>query len=371
LLNSGELLLVTDIVDKQLSSQKKIIVGLATRNQGYYYKRELYRAVKPKILVLGSSRVMQFRKTFFNTTMVNVGGAMSSINEGFSFVQDAYKYNTPELVILGLDYWWFNENALLPSKKIKPPLELASNISLQKYILPFKWLWQGKIEKEQYFNLLNPLGLFKSIDNKNIGLDGLLNQNGFGPDGSYFYTKTISGKEKNYDELFLVSLHNMEHNLDRFEYGRKVAPIHWQNFLDMVNFIHSKGSKLVVFIPPLAPTVAQRMKDFRQEYSFIDDLRNLLESHGIQYYDFHDPNVLKTSDCEFIDGIHGGDVVYGKILMYMAQRDNELWPVVEKKYITEKIEQFSDFGMIQHEETSVTEVDFLKLGCKKYRKSTI
>src|ERR1700722_4483896 len=118
LFNSGELLSDKDIADKQLASEKNCIVGLATRNSGYYYKQEMYRKIKPEILILGSSRVMQYRKEFFSRSMLNAGGAMNSINEGFSFVTDSFNEVAPKVLIMGLDYWWFSANYKATSQRI-------------------------------------------------------------------------------------------------------------------------------------------------------------------------------------------------------------------------------------------------------------
>lgn len=370
LLNSGELLSIDEIVKNQLSSNDTCIVGLATRNQGYYYKRAMYKELAPKILILGSSRVMQFRKDFFQASMMTSGGAMSSINEGFSYIKDTFDTKIPEVVIIGIDYWWFNENATFPSTEIKPPLELSSRISVRKYILPLMWVWDGKISKKTYLNMMNPLHLLQTTFNDGIGVDGLLNKNGFGSDGSYYYTKTISGTEKNYDENFQVSLKNIEKNGARFEYADRIHPLHLKNFLDLITYIKNAGSKVILFIPPVSPAVAKKMRDYSEHYRFLDELRSKLTDNGLEYFDFHDPHILNTSDCEFIDGIHGGDVVYARILKHISDRNSGLQEQVNMPFLERAISDYQNLAMIPQDKMKLLETDFLKLGCNKKTSSS-
>jgi hypothetical protein len=365
LYNSGELLPIEEIVDKQLASEKYCVVGLATRNQGYYYKKTMYEKVKPDVLVLGSSRVMQFRQGFFSASMVNAGGAMSSINEGFSYVKDAFSIHRPKLIILGLDYWWFNENALPPTTQIKPPLPLSHHISLRSYLLPYKWLWQKKITVSQYVERVNPFFLLPHGFNNGIGVDGGINQNGFAKDGSYVYSKTITGKEKNIDDKFELSFDSIEHNGPRFEYGKHVNNTHFNNFIHMVKFIQQHNVKVVLFIPPLAPSVAKKMDGFKNEYLFIEELRDRIKAAGLTYQDFHHPSQIATNDCEFIDGIHGGDVTYARILSFLAEQNAPLKSYINTATLDNITKYYNNIAMVPHKSISSHEVDFLHLGCDK------
>ncbi len=271
LLNNGELMSIENIVDTQLSNDY-CIVGLATRNQGYYYKKEMYHRLKPDILIHGSSRVMQFKGTYFSQNMFNSGGTMSSVNEGYSFLKEAFAEHKPKLVIIGIDYWWFNKSVVEPSSTIKPPLPLSHQISLRSYLLPYQWLWQKKVPFSYYFETMNPFYAFNSKSNQGIGLDGAMNRTGFAPDGSYFYTKTVTGKEVSRDKHFEFNLELVASNDSRFEKDARVDPIHFNNFLSMVDFIKQSKVKVIFFIPPVAPLVENKLKNL----ALMEDLRHHL-----------------------------------------------------------------------------------------------
>ena len=58
---------------------------------------------------------MQFREESFNENFITTGGAMNHLNEGYLFLEEMTKVHKPEIIILGLDFWWFNENYYQPN----------------------------------------------------------------------------------------------------------------------------------------------------------------------------------------------------------------------------------------------------------------
>ena len=65
----------SDIVKRQIKNDS--IYGTSLNQNTFSYKLELIKNVAPKIIALGSSRIMQFRKEDFNTSFINAGGAMN------------------------------------------------------------------------------------------------------------------------------------------------------------------------------------------------------------------------------------------------------------------------------------------------------
>jgi len=346
---------IEEIVDKQLSSPDYCIVGLATRNQGYHYKKEMYQRVLPAVFVHGSSRVMQFKGDYFTQTMFNSGGSMGSVHEGFSFLKEAFVLHKPKIMIMGIDYWWFSKNYMLPPAEIRPPLPLSHRISLRSYLLPYEWLWQKKLTFSDYFHTMNPMYYFKRSLTHGIGVDGALNRTGFGPDGSYIYTKTVIGKEKSNVEAFQLKGHV-------FDKEAVVDEAHFNHFLAMVDFIRQNKVKVIFFIPPVAPTIENKMKHLK----VVDELRNRLRLAEIPYYDFHDPRILKTSDCEFVDATHGGDLLYARILGYLASHEPALKSYLDLAridYVTHHLQHLARIPCSRV--TKEPEIDFLEIGCDK------
>ncbi len=362
LLNCGELLPVKEIAEKQLKAKSGSLVGLATRNQGYYYKKELYLKTKPQVLVHGSSRVMQFKEAYFSKRMFNTGGSMNNITEGQAFLQSVFNEHKPSIVILGIDYWWFNKTLREPPKEVNPPVELSHRISFRTYLLPFKWLWQGKITLADYVQHLNPLAYFKGDYAQGIGVDAILNQNGFDHDGSYLYSKTTTGKEKALDQHFAHNLELIKINDPRFDKFAHIDERHFAQFLNLLAFLEAQDIKVVLFIPPVAPTILSHLENG----AYVNELRLKLKEAHINFYDFHDPAVLKTSDCEFLDGTHGGEVLYARIIKHLAKHEPDLAPYVDNQYVHRVTDMFGNLARVPKPELGLEpEIDFLQMGCDK------
>ena len=88
----------------------------------YRYKLMLHDLRKGSVLVLGSSRVMKFREYAFNTAFVNAGGVANSLGKARAMLELLIGTHRPKVVLLGLDYWWFDARQSEASRAVFPPL---------------------------------------------------------------------------------------------------------------------------------------------------------------------------------------------------------------------------------------------------------
>jgi hypothetical protein len=104
------------------------------------------------------------------------------------------------------------------------------------------------------------------------------------------------------------------------------------------------------------------------KYRYISELRRRLGEFGIPIADFHDPQSIPATDCEFVDGYHGGDVTYLKMLRTMARDWDWLRPMVDVEAASATIANF-DGNIIDQSNgdkfNGRPEVDFLGLGCSR------
>lgn len=358
---AGEYKSIEDIVTIQRDALKinnqKIIYGSSIRAVNYYYKKALMNRISPEIIALGSSRVMQFRQEMFSLRFVNLGGAMNSLDSGLKICKDIIK-KKPKLVIIGIDFWWFNEHFQKPGfKELLAPKQYkakSSDIDLVR-----NWLKEDKISY---------LDLFKGMLNfpvKAVGVAGLLNGDGFGPDGSYYYTSVLSGKKKHHDPRFSDTLSRIKKGERRFEFATRFSDIHFKQFIFILDELAKNDIKVVLFFPPLASVVNNKMVMMETKYSYIPKLKKALAGAGYTFYDFTDAKKLGSSDCEFIDGFHGGEVTYSRILNELARADQRVTQYVNLKYLSKKIKEFNGLAFINTRSGSANEMDFLGLGCKK------
>jgi len=95
------------VVNVQTNASEFCVYGSALYARMRQYKFALYKHVKPKIITIGSSRVMEFRGGFFSKSFVNMGGVLGAMHTTPCIIDQILSYHKPELIVLGLDFWRF------------------------------------------------------------------------------------------------------------------------------------------------------------------------------------------------------------------------------------------------------------------------
>ena len=150
------------------------------------YKLVLYAAVKPEVVVLGSSRAGNVRAAFFERPFVNMAGAAMDLESLRLLVDRMLAVHRPRVVLLGLDFWWLTAGAPAgrPERIVQPSLLDASTLRA-----PWRWLVQGRIAPA---DMLAPLQHRLRADR--YGLEAQLRDTGYGPDGSLYEGAVLDGR---------------------------------------------------------------------------------------------------------------------------------------------------------------------------------
>ena len=333
-------------------------------NDMFKYKLELIKNIKPKIIALGSSRVMQFREESFNTSFITTGGAMNYLNEGYLFLQEMKKIHKPEIIILGLDFWWFNEKFYQPKvfdQQEKKEIDIKSKIN-QTLSMVIK----GEISFDIFEYILKDTNDITSY--QNMGLRSLKYSNGFRKDGSYQYSNFILGDEKNSDIKFSNTYDRINNGNSRFEYANHVSKERVEIFDEIIKFAKDNDIKLILFIPPLANEVIEKMSSLGDKYNYVSEFRKLVKDTDIENYDFHDMRDYYKDSCEFVDGFHGGDVTYQRILKKMYDQNSSLSKYLNIDLIRKSIDDNKGKTLTIFDKSKYKvykENDYLELGCVK------
>lgn len=364
--NSGELHDTESVAAQQAASSEFCIVGTALHEDLYRYKLALYRAYKPEVIALGSSRMLQYRGLYFRGHYLNMGSSLREIATGEHILAAMLKTHRPKLILLGVDYWWFNDSIEKPGRTQSPKPRMLE-LDIGKLLQPYAWMREGKLDAARFLARLNP---FLRSDHCRIGVSALEEASGFGPDGSYYYTGTVTGAKHNvYDRGFGDTLKEMHKGRSRLRHGTQVNPAHVAMFRNFVDEMNKAGIKVVLILPPHAPRIAREMRQMGNAYAYIGDMHQKLDDAGLRYHDFHDPSSLGATDCEFYDGSHAGDIVAARVLRQLAQdSDTGLAPYLDLVAIESAIVENTAMAMLPDKRvTRLPEVDFLDLGCEKRR----
>lgn len=344
-----------------------VVFGSGVSQDFVDYKLRLYEAVKPEIATVGSSRVMQFRASSFRRTFVNVGGVAGNLAVLRSTLNAMLAVHKPKAVILGLDFWWFMPQWHTDPFKEEPTTSGSYNYGFENLKKPWTWLFEGKISPAE---IVAPLvGIFRKT---RYGIMAQQTDDGFGPDGSWYYTAEITGRSRPFDYRFEDTLKQARYGIKSFYRARpdQEGPNleHLDAFAEIYCRLRARGIATFVFIAPLSERVLNVMHQSKQGYSHLFALRNALLERGIDVLDFTDPRSLGSDDCEFVDGFHGGEVTYDRILRAMADRWPALLSYVNMERLDVVIRDWKGHALVADERlTGSPETDFMHWGCPKQR----
>ncbi len=363
--NAGEL----DSIEQVAAMQQKssALYGTALHPNVYPYKIELLRASNPKVVVIGSSRVLQIRGSHFLTPFVNLGRTVNYPAEAEKLVEDMLAVSKPELVLFGVDFWWFNPHSIFAFTFASHEFR-GGELSVDALIAPVKWLWQGKVSPSLFFNIIRSGHPFRVNRVPMFGVQAIVLGNGFSSDGSNYYLGTVYGRGSAEDPKFSDTLSRIARKIGQFRQAREIDESRFEVLRRTIERLEAEGIRVITFLPPLAPTVLAAMKQDAQSYQYIDEVRARMPEISAHHFDFHDGRVLGTSDCEFVDGFHGGDVTFGRLLDAIATDPSSgLSRYFAAERVRAVIKMFAGNALSDHRYRldGENELDFLEIGCAK------
>lgn len=361
--------LALERVVKAQAQGKFVIFGSAISQNFIEYKLELYKNIRPDICVIGSSRVMQFRGAWFDKPFVNMGGVAGNLAELRYTIEQILRISPPRAMLIGLDFWWF-----MPQWEKEPlkPLDYRGasyNYDFQKLKKPWQWLLEGKISLGEF---LRPLGASFSRDFRpdRYGILAQQYSEGFGPDGSWYNTAELTGKKPPFDYQFSDTLEQIDMGIKAFFHAQKdqhaPSPAHIQAFMEILRLLNDKNIEYWLFIPPLSQKAFDQMARNRRLWPHLFDLQKSLARMGLDVPDFSSPKSLESDDCEFIDGFHGGEIAYARLLLALAKSSPKLLYYINMERLVRLVRDWQGHAMSFNINVSVDpEIDFNNFGCPK------
>lgn len=294
---------------------------------------------KPKVVAIGSSRVLQFRKEMFREPFYNYGYTTTSIGTILPTLKLITEDSPPQYLILGLDQWNFNKKW----DKSEYPNYHQRNIIIQNIAVPSIPAFLKEIfESKNFFNI--PEG--------KIGLNAVNYNNGFRRDGSRDYGTQIEKLELNdttlEDYQFRNTFSRIQEGNHRFQYGKEINFSDLQYIEDIIDYCINQDIKLFIFMPPFAPSVWAAMER-SGNYNYIKEadkhVKRICNIHNIPYFNFSGSHLVHYSDSEMLDGFHGSERVYGKMLLHMAQLSSDIESIIDKDNLIQTLNETSHLNM--------------------------
>ena len=286
-----------------------------TLDQGtfrYKYLQILRR--HPEILVLGSSRMMQFRAEMFGrqaSTFYNGGGIIHSIEDLHTFLDRLPTEATPKIVILGVDFWWLNPNERKESiDSFAVGVEVEGTYSWQGHANALAGYVRHPVSLRDLFT--HSFG--KQFDRNAIGLAAVQHHQGFRPDGSKrFEIKLPATPEEWRHRLPGKKIVNKDILGENFPFAfTEGVP---NSLLDQLRAallkFKARGVFVIGYNPPIASewaalvSTSPRHKEFWKEYH--EKVPELFRSVQFPFVDVITPQQIGLDDRYMRDWYHGHD----------------------------------------------------------------
>ena len=294
---------------------------------------------EPKVVAIGSSRVLQFREEMFREPFYNYGYTTSSNGTILPTLKLITEDSPPQYLILGLDQWNFNKKW----DKSEYPNYRQRNIIIQNIALQsIPAFLKEVLESKNFFNV--PEG--------KIGLNAVKYNNGFRRDGSRDYGTYIEKLDLNdttiKDYLFRETFSRIEEGNDRFEYGENIDLSDLKYIEDIIEYCDNANINLIIFMPPFAPSVWAAMES-SGNYNYIKKankhIKKICNTNDVPYFNFSSPDLISYFDDEMLDGFHGSERVYGKMLLHMAQYSSRVARIIDEDNLVQALKNTSQLNM--------------------------
>lgn len=272
---------------------------------------------KPRILALGSSRVMKFRSEMFGEgreSFYNGTGLVTQIEDLDDFVE-LFRGNVPKVVILGIDPWILNDQRHVSHRLAA---ELGTDAALD---------WKAHLAVLRHLKGRDIRRLWQAVRNHTpdrIGAAATLNDEGYRLDGSfstYLPTRGIDWKFKDRESPPITErIRNAEKG---FEATSHVSAVRMRKLSRNLQVLKSSGATVIGFLPPVSSESYQLLSSLPAQQQFWSEYKTetakLFKELDMPFTDATDLASLGLDDRYMTDGIHAEETFHLYLLRRMLE----------------------------------------------------
>ncbi|GAA5507365.1 hypothetical protein [Novipirellula caenicola] len=292
------------------------------------YKFATIQLRNPKIIALGSSRVMQFRDFMFSPledSFYNAGGMIQSVTELNEYVDllENQQLPRPEIAIIGIDPWWIKSEYERDKSWLSQQDEtyhFAAHVNALRTLVRRNRI--PELTTAIIHSNRSPYFGYRAI-----GTAPIKYGSGFRKDGSWQYSPKIL--------LEIVETHQfidredppiierIRFHLGNFSVPATVDPAKTSRLFSLLERLQTLGIEVIVLLPPYssdcmhALSTDAKLKPWWDFYQtrFVESLR----SHGMHVNPAVAPQDFGLDDTSMIDGYHPGEVFMGHIALELLR----------------------------------------------------
>ncbi|MFW5858183.1 MAG: hypothetical protein ACOCX4_09910 [Planctomycetota bacterium] len=279
----------------------------------------------PEILVLGDSRVMQFRRYLFppfEDRFYNAGGAVACLDDLFAYLDavDAGTLPRPRVLVCGLSPWWFAEGHGHDGRYLQTPHQFHdAAVQLGAHRDAIRILWSRWRRSQPAVPERDPL-----LDGTVIGF-GARTGHAFRADGSRLYlahVREFLAKGVYRDRETPPVIETVRERNRHFRPGQVFDDREARRLVDALAGMDAHGVEVHVLLPPFSNEVAEAIAAHPDlvafQTTYRHDLTEALEAVGVAVTSVDRPAAVGLDDRAMFDGMHPGEVLCSRIVERMA-----------------------------------------------------
>ena len=336
LVRSYEIAPVSIIAARHSRDRATAVYGPAYGNPDKGYKLASIAAHEASIVAVGTSRIMQFRSDFFTDgerEFYNAGGVVSRLFD-YRALFRKLRGQRARRAIVNFDPWMFNEAwpdfGPDPGVMREYEMDYSTLDVIQRSLRVYPDTVSGKLD----------LGLLFSARD-GFGVNGITHGNGFRRDGSYRYEDFLRNPKSSADYEFKDTLERIRSCTRRFERGDGASLRALAELDALATQWERDGFEIVAFLPPYAPTVVRAMRASGAHawvFAVTDAVRGIFERHHVPFVDLTTCGEIGCVDADFVDGFHGGTILYARFAIALSTLTPWLAAAVDRPGLERRLE---------------------------------
>jgi hypothetical protein len=325
--NTGETWPVGRAIEVQRRYPEMVYLRSLIDQQLYLYKYSAILQRRPKIVALGSSRVMQFRSQMFGAqagSFYNAGGMIQNLHDLKSFMDAVPADARPQVIILGLDFWWFNANYSTADREgFSRGIGVDRAYDTQTHLHIIRNLLSNRSRLAML--LANTLKIRSHDSRIGFTLDPNVHT-GFRGDGSMLYGTTPPANIATwkYRDLEKPPIpQRIRLGLQKFIPTNGLSNKHLQLLRSILIEAKDRNILVVGFMPPLSSECDILMQSLPNQRSILNQYKKripaLFKHLDIPLVDASTPSALGLDDRYMRDGVHAMETFHLKLLQVAAR----------------------------------------------------
>ena len=308
-------------------------------DQGLYrFKWLSAKDSQSRIVALGTSRVMQFRRSMFgsrSSEFFNAGGMIQHVGDLEAYVAATADGPAPDVVILGVEFVWLNADYIASIEASRSfdmgilqddALDGFAHAQLLQRML--KGALTGDVDSSIGRDLSEARTQQRTATAPRLGMLACRQNTGFRSDGSYDYGLAWPDGAGFVDRESPTVAERLARGERGFENTSGLSSAHVDTLLRSVRSLTDRGTRVLCFFPPypeaivdalnVHPGLQQAWRQYREE------LPVQLRDAGAVCIDGSRPSQLGLTDTCMRDGLHAMETFHLKLLGRFLEKDSSL-----------------------------------------------